>query len=153
MDALRAGHVQTAEILVKEHKASITAKDQLGREAIHLAAQAGCNTSLDYLITHHNMDVNVSTGKSKMTPLHLAAKEGHATTVQLLLDKGAAINNQDKNGRTALHLSSAAGHEHCVDILLGLHNAVSSIRDCLGQTAEGLALKPAVHKIFELEAR
>jgi len=69
-------------------QASISAKDQLGRQAIHLAAQAGCNTSLDYLITHHNMDVNVSTGKSKMTPLHLAAKVhlGHFTLSALFCE-------------------------------------------------------------------
>jgi len=48
--------------------------DQLGRQAIHLAAHAGCNKSLEYIITQHGMDVNVCTGKSKMAPLHLAAK-------------------------------------------------------------------------------
>lgn len=48
--------------------------DQLGRQAIHLAAHAGCNKSLEYIITRHGMNVNVCTGKSKMAPLHLAAK-------------------------------------------------------------------------------
>ena len=28
------------------------------------------------------------------------SQEGHAQTVQFLLDKGAVINRQDKNGRT-----------------------------------------------------
>lgn len=149
MEALRTGHVLVAEILIKEHKASLTAKDQLGRQAIHLAAQAGCNKSLEYIITQHGMDVNVCTGKSKMSPLHLAAKEGHAETVQFLIAKGASINIQDKNGRTALHLSSAAGHDNCVHILLRLHNADGSLTDCSGQTAQDLALKPVVQRIFE----
>ncbi|KAL9960101.1 hypothetical protein ACROYT_G033507 [Oculina patagonica] len=152
MDALRAGHVLVAETLISEHKASITAEDQLGRQAIHLAAQAGCNKSVDYIITQHGADVNVCTGKSKMAPLHLAAKEGHTETAQFLLDKGAPINTQDKNGRTALHLSSAAGHENCVDILLRLHNADSDLKDCSGQTAQDLALKPAVKRLFDSEA-
>lgn len=52
----------------------MTAKDQLGRQAIHLAAQTGCIKSLNYLITKYAVDVNVSTGKSRKTPLHLAAK-------------------------------------------------------------------------------
>ena len=55
-------------------QASLTAKDQLGRQAIHLAAQAGCNKSLEYIITQHGIDVNVRTAKSKMASLHLAAK-------------------------------------------------------------------------------
>ena len=49
----------------------------------------------------------------------------------------------------ALHLSSAAGHDDCVHILLHLHNADGSLRDCSGQTAQDLALKPAVQRMFE----
>ena len=55
-------------------QASVNATDQLGRQAIHLAAQAGCISSLEYLITYHGVDVNVCTGKSQMIPIHLAAK-------------------------------------------------------------------------------
>lgn len=55
-------------------QASITAKDQLGRQAIHLASQAGCIKSLNFLITKYAVDVNVFTEKSRKTPLHLAAK-------------------------------------------------------------------------------
>ena len=55
-------------------QASVNATDQLGRQAIHLAAQAGCISSLEYLITYHGVDANVCTGKSQMIPLHLAAK-------------------------------------------------------------------------------
>ena len=55
-------------------QASITAKDQLGRQAIHLASQAGCIKSLNFLITKYAVDVNVFTEKSTKTPLHLAAK-------------------------------------------------------------------------------
>ena len=52
----------------------MNATDQLGRQAIHLAAQAGFISSVEYLITYHDVDVNVCTGKSQMIPLHLAAK-------------------------------------------------------------------------------
>lgn len=149
MDALRTGHVQIAETLIKTYKASVNATDQLGRQAIHLAAQAGRISSIEYLVTYHGVDVNVCTGKSQMISLHLAAKEGHAQTLQYLLDKGAAINEQDKNGRTALHLSSAAGHEVCVDILLRVHNVDRGIKDCCGKTAKELALKPSVRDIFD----
>ena len=55
-------------------QACVNSKDQLGRQAIHLASLAGCNTSLDYLIKNVDADVNVRTEGSKMTPLHLAAK-------------------------------------------------------------------------------
>ena len=51
-------------------------KDKLGRQAMHLAARAGCNVSLDYLITNFNADVDMCTENSDLTPLHLAAKVG-----------------------------------------------------------------------------
>lgn len=35
-------------------------------------------------------------------PLHLAAKEGHAKAVQLLLELGADVEAEDGNGFTAL---------------------------------------------------
>lgn len=114
-----------------------------------MASQAGCIKSLNFLITKYAVDVNVFTEKSRKTPLHLAAKEGYAQTVQFLLDKGAVINRQDKNGRTALHLSSAAGHEECVDILLGVNDLDRTITDCSGLTAEDLALEPAVRQMLK----
>ncbi|XP_068760377.1 ankyrin repeat domain-containing protein 16-like isoform X1 [Montipora capricornis] len=151
MDALRAGFIQVAEILVTEHKACVRKKDKLGRQAMHLAARTGCNVSLDYLITNFDADVDMCTENSDLTPLHLAAKEGCTETVQFLLDRGARINSQDRNGRTALHLSSAAGHEGTVDILLRSYKADNNIKDCFGKKAEDYALKPAVRQNFGLE--
>lgn len=49
-------------------------RDKLGRQAVHLAAQAGCQESLEYLFTHHQIDPSISTEGSGMAPLHLAAK-------------------------------------------------------------------------------
>ena len=67
-------HLFVHSLIYFYFQASVNATDQLGRQAIHLAAQAGCISSLEYLITYHGVDVNVCTGKSQMIPLHLAAK-------------------------------------------------------------------------------
>ena len=40
------------------------------------------------------------------TPLHLAAKEGHAEMVTLLLSKGADITLTDLSGRNCLDLAA-----------------------------------------------
>lgn len=47
-----------------------------------------------------------------MTPLHQAARQGHANTCRLLLDAGAAVDVADEEGDTALH---NVFHEPCPD--------------------------------------
>lgn len=56
------------------------------------------------------------------TPLMCAAKGGskrHEVVLQLLLEKGAAVDGQNREGATALYVASREGHERTVSILLG----------------------------------
>ncbi|MDR2795069.1 MAG: ankyrin repeat domain-containing protein [Holosporaceae bacterium] len=61
------------------------------------------------------------------TPLHIAALEGHAKIVELLIGLGADPNALNRNG-TPLHLAVSKGHIHTIKILLahgaklGLYN-------------------------------
>jgi ankyrin repeat protein len=41
-----------------------------------------------------------------VTPLHLASKNGNKYLVQLLIDKGADVSAQDKDGNIPLSLAS-----------------------------------------------
>ena len=50
--------------------------------------------------------------------LHLALREGHKETVQLLLEKGIDINQTNKIGWNALHLASSEGHLEVVKLLI-----------------------------------
>jgi ankyrin repeat protein len=54
---------------------------------------------------------------NKETALRWAAREGHEAAVQLLLEKGADINAQNK-GWTVLHVAASEGHEAVVQLLL-----------------------------------
>ena len=51
------------------------------------------------------------------TALHLAAANGHVTTVETLLHNNADPNVRDADGRTPLALADAAGHREVVDRL------------------------------------
>ena len=61
-----------------------------------------------------NIDARSEAG---LTPLMMAASEGHDEIVLLLKIKGADLNAVDAGGRTAVQLAMNAGHENTVAIL------------------------------------
>src|SRR6266478_7622981 len=84
----------------------------VGDTALHLAA-AGYRVELVRLLLAAGADPNSTTNHRQSGPLHYAA-DGYVTgpawnakrqveTIQCLLDAGADINAQDKNGATPLH--------------------------------------------------
>ena len=52
------------------------------------------------------------------TALMCAAIDGHERVVELLLQRGAEIDQQDSDGVTALMIAALYGHERVIDMLL-----------------------------------
>jgi ankyrin repeat protein len=64
-------------------------------------------------------DINATdAANNHTTALQQAAEIGEPKLVKILLDHGAAINQQDNNGETALHKAARAGHQNIVEMLL-----------------------------------
>jgi cytohesin len=59
-----------------------------------------------------------TTGHAGRTPLHLAARHGHAGVAEVLLSHKAAVDATDAQGRTPLQIASALGHTVVVRVLL-----------------------------------
>jgi hypothetical protein len=96
----------------KLHQSKIFHWIYVGDTALHLAA-AGYRVEIVRLLLAAGADPNAATNHRRSTPLHYAA-DGYITgpvwdakrqvgTIQCLLDTGAEINSQDKNGATPLH--------------------------------------------------
>ena len=47
----------------------------------------------------------------QVTPLHLAASEGHLKVINVLLKKGADVSKTNQEGNNALDLAIDNGHE------------------------------------------
>jgi len=70
-----------------------------GYSPLHLAAVGG-RTSTVKLLTRYGADLDLKSRSDEQTPLHLAARYGHAGAVTALLQAGCAPNPVDANGMT-----------------------------------------------------
>ena len=70
----------------------------------------------DFLSTHH-IDLNQVT-TSSVSPLMVACKNGHLEIVELLLQKGAHMNFENKRHETALMAAAEGGNVEVVNLLL-----------------------------------
>lgn len=99
--------------------------------AVHAVAYFGIKEAMKALL---NQDLRSDPQDSKnRTPLSYAAEKGHDTIVQLLLEKGAAIESTDRYGLTPLSWATKNGHDTVVQMLLEKGAAIES-KDKYGLT-------------------
>ena len=100
MDAAFEGHLDVVKTLV-ESGAQITKTCVYGETALHEAAQGGQDKVLDYLIEMgHELDPRDTRDKGA-TPLMLAARGGHLSTIIKLIKAGADPSIETDDGKTA----------------------------------------------------
>lgn len=71
---------------------------------------------------------------SGYTALHYAARSGHATICQVLLENGICVNERTNGGVTALHRAAMMGHNEIIQLLLK-RSADPLLQDSDGKTA------------------
>ncbi|EPS39086.1 hypothetical protein H072_7130 [Dactylellina haptotyla CBS 200.50] len=104
---------------------------------IHLAARFGLTEPTYSLISDGICDVN-AVDSEDISPLYLAAENGHEGVVTVLLDHGANIETRDIYGRTALIKAVLANQESVVSLLVE-RGANIEVTQNTGETALLLA--------------
>ena len=80
------------------------------------------------------------------TPLHLAARHGHAEVVRVLLEKGARLTALDEDGLTPLDIASKYSHATVLRLLLKAHADCNSVEK-YSATALDLACENGNHMV------
>jgi ankyrin repeat protein len=84
---------------------------------LYYAARIGFRDLAEHLIAEHPEHVNAR-GGSEVTPMHVAALEGHADILSLLLEHGAHVDGRGKFDSTPLHRASRNGKVEAGQCLL-----------------------------------
>ncbi|CAG8732672.1 9207_t:CDS:2, partial [Racocetra fulgida] len=108
-----------------------------GDSALHQASAAG-NVEIVEILINANARVDLCNNEN-ITPLIIAAYNGHADVCQTLIDLGNAnVNFQDNSRKSALSLAAYEGHVEVIKILLS-RGANANIIDEYGWTPLMLA--------------
>lgn len=97
MCAVDFSQITAAELLLAKG-AALGAVDSSGRTAFDLAVRTGCTAMTEMLFAK-----GAAFETSGSTPLHKAAAGWRPSTVEVVLNHGAAVNAQDRRGQTPLH--------------------------------------------------
>ncbi|XP_046850344.1 fibronectin type 3 and ankyrin repeat domains 1 protein-like [Xenia sp. Carnegie-2017] len=132
MMACFTGHVNVATTL-KSHGASLEAKDHGGSTALHWAVDGGSIAAVEWLLSNgaevDELDV------AEWTPLmRVATLDGTTEVAKMLLQSGANVNTEDKQGRSALMAAALSGRLDLVKLFVE-HGADTEKRNSHGHNA------------------
>jgi ankyrin repeat protein len=111
MTAARAGNPEVVTALLTGGMPGVSLL-QLGeaRAAARIAEAAGYSLQTNPALATNYADVNARNRLYGRTALMIAATEGHADAVRLLIEAGSDLNIVDEEGSTALSLARSYGH-------------------------------------------
>jgi hypothetical protein len=105
---------------------------------IHDAAETGDLAKVKTLLKD-DPELVFSKNGDGMTPLHMAAREGHKDLVELLLANKADVHTKNAEGETPLFLATKFGYKVVVELILA-NSADVNAKDKYGRTPLRLAV-------------
>eukprot|EP01087_Luapelamoeba_hula_P005283 TRINITY_DN1535_c0_g1_i1.p1 TRINITY_DN1535_c0_g1~~TRINITY_DN1535_c0_g1_i1.p1 ORF type:complete len:386 (-),score=95.92 TRINITY_DN1535_c0_g1_i1:107-1264(-) len=108
--------------------ANVNLPDHKGYSPLHKAVMHNHDEKLLAILLANRAEVDSNVNETKRTPLIEATMRGNERMVELLVNAGADVNLEDKEGMTALHWAATRGYEALVVFLLD-HKADVNARD------------------------
>ena len=144
MEAVRGGHASLVNYLASTSPQSVHLVDAMRRNSLHLAAESGHDHLVRILLAS---DLRINEGP--ITPLHWAAKEGHAQTIKTLIELGADPHSKDCGHRVPLAL--AIGGQHVEASLVLLKHSQNLMDLKLLDLAKSSAMKKSLQLFFKTQ--
>ncbi|XP_063155461.1 transient receptor potential cation channel subfamily A member 1 [Candoia aspera] len=133
-----------------EMNVSVYSKSRDKKSPLHFAASYGRINTCHHLLEAMEDTRLLNEGDKKgMTPLHLAAQNGHEKVAQFLLKKGALFLC-DNRGWTALHHAAFGGYTRTMQVILDTNVKATDNVDEEGNTALHLAAREGHAKAVKL---
>lgn len=109
------GCTELVDLLLK-HGANPNAQDKAGRPPLHSVAWTDNAEVGRRLLQASSVNIDLACHQGA-TALSIAAQEGHANIVAMLLERGANPNHVDKYGRSPVKVAGKHGHFNIVRLL------------------------------------
>ncbi len=160
--AIRQGHSALAQLLINQGHASPLQPNRRAQSPALFAARKGDTRVMEALLQHGlNPDQAQSSQLLDYFTAHIASKEdtrplivvaavnGHADTIAVLLNAGGDPDLRDEAERTALYWAASQGFSNCIGVLLE-HDANPNLKNSAGKTALMAAAQSGYRKVVAL---
>ncbi|KAF5831654.1 ankyrin repeat-containing domain protein [Dunaliella salina] len=135
------GH-KDAVLLLLNRGAAVDRKNRAEKTALDLAKEEN-ETAVVSLLESKIQDTDLEAS------LRIACGRGHTDTARQLLDRGAAVDGADEDGKTPLHRACDDGHQGTAQLLLDRGAAVDSLTED-GWTPLHFACRDGTAPVVEL---
>jgi ankyrin repeat protein len=133
--ASERGHDRVLKLLL-DHGANPNEDRDFPRVPLSLAIQNGHDAAVRVLLAREGTNVTLPSAPFSQQPLHYALERGSLECFQLLLERGADLQQYEVRGARALHPAVRSGSQNLVEFLIG---RVCDPLVCCGYTALSLA--------------
>lgn len=145
-EVARSWHTDVAQFLITQG-ADINQVDKFGRAPLHVAAAANYGEMVEFLLTK-GADISLKTAGELQTPIHFAAKNDAALSLQVLINFGADQTSKDYKGRTPLQVAAELNRSKTAKLLIE-RGVPAFVHDKAGTFVLSLLIRKMPHVAME----